>query len=103
MFDDFMEELHNIKNQIVELYSPFKIILFGSLSKHRVKENSDIDLCIIIKTENKRELLTDMYLKIDSKYPVDILIYTFDEYLKYKDEKLSFLHKIINEGEVIYG
>ncbi len=103
MFDDFMEELHNIKNQIVELYSPFKIILFGSLAKHRIKENSDIDLCIITKTENKRQLIADMYLKINSKYPIDIVVYTIDEYLKYKDEKLSFLHKILSEGENIYG
>lgn len=34
MFDKFMEELHNIKNQIITMYSPFKIILFGSLAKH---------------------------------------------------------------------
>ncbi|MBQ7668834.1 MAG: nucleotidyltransferase domain-containing protein [Clostridia bacterium] len=103
MFDEFMEELHNVKNQIVELYSPFKIILFGSLAKQRIKETSDIDLCIITKTENKRKLIADMYLKIDSKYPVDIIVYTMDEYLKYKDEKLSFLYKILNEGKTIYG
>jgi len=39
-------------------------------------KKSDIDLCVIKDTENKRELLTDMYLNIQSSKPFDFLLYT---------------------------
>ena len=83
MFEEYMKELENIKNQIVELYSPFKIILFGSLAKKCIKASSDIDICVVIDTENKRELIRDMYLKIDANKPYDIVIYTISEFEKF--------------------
>ena len=47
-------EVDYIKNQIVEKYSPEKIILFGSVAKGIFRDSSDIDLCIIKDTNNKR-------------------------------------------------
>ena len=66
--------------QIVDMFVPYKILLFGSQAKGATNPHSDIDLCIIADTENKRKTLTDMYYNIDSEKPVDILLYTPSEW-----------------------
>ncbi len=38
----FIDEIENIKNEIIIKYNPLKIILFGSYAKGWAKENSDI-------------------------------------------------------------
>lgn len=98
-----MKELENIKQQVIELYSPIKIILFGSLAKKQIKTTSDIDICVIIDTDDKRKLVNKMYSEVNTKFPVDIIIYTEKEWEILKDEKTSFLYKILKEGEIIYG
>ena len=98
-----MKELENIKQQVIELYSPIKIILFGSLAKKQIKITSDIDICVIIDTDDKRKLVNKMYSEVNTKFPVDIIIYTEKEWEILKDEETSFLYKILKEGEIIYG
>jgi predicted nucleotidyltransferase len=43
----FNEEIDNIVEQLVRLYKPIKVILFGSLAQGQINESSDIDLFII--------------------------------------------------------
>ena len=99
----FNEEINNIKNQIVKKYDPKGIILFGSLAKGIFKINSDIDLCIIKDTDDKRKLLTDMYVCVESEIPFDLVLYTDEEWSKCISDKSSFAYIINNTGVKIYG
>lgn len=92
-----------IKKQIIELYSPNKLILFGSQAKGIADKHSDIDLCIIKNTDNKRNLLTDMYLNIDSRRPFDLILYTEEEWNECIKDKTSFANLINTKGVVLYG
>ena len=103
MFEEFINELERIKQQIIEHYSPIKIILFGSLAKKQIKPTSDIDICIIANTSDKISFVNKLYAEIDTKFPIDIILYTEKEWEMLKDEETSFLHKILMEGEIIYG
>jgi predicted nucleotidyltransferase len=96
-------EINLIKEQIVSLYNPSKIILFGSQSKGTATIKSDIDLCVVKDTENKRELLTDMYLNIESSIPFDLLLYTEAEWNRCVNDTTSFAYLIDKKGTVIYG
>lgn len=98
-----INEINIIKEQIVSHYSPSKIILFGSQAKGAVTRKSDIDLCIIKDTENKRELLTDMYLNIESNKPFDLILYTEAEWSQHVNDTTSFAYLINKKGTVIYG
>ena len=71
-----MEELREIQEQIVKLCAPEKILLFGSRAKGTATARSDIDLCVIASTTNKRALLTDLYCDTQSDTPIDFLLYT---------------------------
>ncbi|MEL7597226.1 MAG: nucleotidyltransferase domain-containing protein [Clostridiaceae bacterium] len=97
------KEIENIKNQLVEKYFPLKVIIFGSQVKGTATRKSDIDLCIIKNTENKRGLLTDMYLNIESSVPIDILLYTELEWNDCIQDSTSFAYLINKKGVCIYG
>jgi uncharacterized protein len=99
----FDRALENIKNQIVENYEPKEVILFGSVAKGIFIDNSDIDLCIIKDTNDKRKLLTEMYVDICSSIPFDLVLYTVEEWNKSINDKSSFAYIINNTGVKIYG
>jgi predicted nucleotidyltransferase len=96
-------QIKQIKRQILSYYTPSKIILFGSLTKGTATKKSDIDICIIKNTDKKRELLTDMYLNIESNRPFDLLVYTESEWEECIKDKASFAYLINNTGVVLYG
>jgi predicted nucleotidyltransferase len=96
-------EIQSIKNQLVELLSPKSIILFGSQSKGTARKNSDIDFCIIKNTDDKKALLTNAYIHIESTKPFDLILYTEDEWNAAQDELSSFAHLIKKGGLVLYG
>lgn len=96
-------EINLIMEQIVSHYAPSKIVLFGSQANGTATKKSDIDLCVVKDTENKRELLTDMYLNIESSKPFDLLLYTEAEWSQCVKDITSFAYLINKKGTVIYG
>ncbi len=100
--DKHIHELEKIKNQIIEIYNPNKIMLFGSLAKGVIRKDSDIDICIVKDTENKRELITSMYINLESLCPFDIILYTIKEWEDNIKDKTSFAYHIFTEGELLY-
>ena len=95
--------LENITEQIINQYAPNKILLFGSQAKGVATHKSDIDLCVVVNTPNKRRLLADMYYTIDTERPVDILLYTPNEWEACINDTTSFAYKIQTEGVALYG
>ncbi|MBW1973564.1 MAG: nucleotidyltransferase domain-containing protein [Deltaproteobacteria bacterium] len=91
---------------IAKKYKPLKIILFGSYAYGEPKEDSDIDLLILKKT-NKRKVDRFVIVKRiiynpNRKIPVSPLIYTpkeLEERLKIGDD---FIKEIISRGIVLY-
>lgn len=94
-----MEELNAIREQVIQLCDPQKILLFGSQAKGTATAKSDIDLCIIAPTNDKRSLLTDLYCDTESDTP----IYTPEEWEHSVADSQSFAHKLNREGVVLYG
>ncbi|MBU3940848.1 MAG: nucleotidyltransferase domain-containing protein [Nanoarchaeota archaeon] len=71
------------------------IILFGSLSKAEIKENSDIDLAIFTKSEKKLDLK-----EFENKLKRKIQVFTFKEKENVKNKEL--LNNILN-GFILSG
>lgn len=98
-----MESLQNIQEQIIRICAPQKILLFGSQARGTATQKSDIDLCIIAPTQDKRALLTDLYCDTESDTPIDLLLYTPEEWARSVADSQSFAHKLSREGVVLYG
>ena len=60
-------------------------------------------LCIIVDTQDKRTLLTDLYCNTESEAPIDFLLYTPEEWARSVADSRSFAYKLNREGVVLYG
>ena len=99
----FKDQIEYITQQIVSKYNPVKIILFGSCAKECVTKNSDIDLCIICEYEDKKKMLIDMLMYIESEKDIDLILYRPAEWERYKEDTTTFASIINRKGMKIYG
>ena len=102
--NQFDKEVQNIVEQLIRLYKPQKIILFGSLAKGEIKKGTDIDLFII--KSDVPELGVDRIRQLDTliryRLATDFIVYKPEELeqrLKLGD---PFVKSILEEGKVVY-
>lgn len=81
-----------------------RVILFGSKAREDSHRESDIDLLIVINTDNrqiKRKILDlswDAMLNNDFKIFISPVIFFKKEYEQYQKWHSSFLHNVAKEG-----
>lgn len=63
---------------------------------------SDIDVCVIASTKDKRSLLTNLCCDTESDTPIDFLLYTPEEWEHSVADSQSFANKLNREGVVLY-
>ncbi len=99
------EIILEIKNRIVKEVHPEKIILFGSYAYGNPTKDSDLDLLVILPTEEPMHRRVTRIRKLlrDINIPKDIIVYTPQEVEKWKNASAAFITSIIKEGMVIYG
>jgi len=99
-----LKKINDIVSRIASKFNPDKIILFGSYASGTPNDDSDIDLLVIQDTDlprHKRSFEIQKLL-IGSMIPMDILVYTNNEFEKEKDEKYSFLNSAIKTSKILY-
>ncbi|MEM3526015.1 MAG: nucleotidyltransferase domain-containing protein [Candidatus Jordarchaeaceae archaeon] len=103
-------EIKAVLSEIVEKlkneYKPLKIILFGSYAYGNPREDSDIDLLILKKTNEKR---VDRVIQVKRiiynphrEIPVSPLVYTPEELKERLRIGDDFIEEIIQKGVVLY-
>ncbi|MEW6741074.1 MAG: nucleotidyltransferase domain-containing protein [Nitrospirota bacterium] len=99
------DKIEEIKEKIVEVVSPEKIILFGSYATGEATEESDIDLVVIWDSDlnpHKRNLfLSRLFPK--RNFSLDIFAFTKEEANKLKDIAGTILYEAFHHGKVIYA
>lgn len=98
------KEVRRISRIVIKKYSPEKIILFGSLAVGNIHEWSDIDLVIIMDTQERFiQRLHDIRMLVQPNESVDFIVYTPKEVEKMlKEQRLFFIEEILNKGKVLY-
>lgn len=94
---------NEIVRQITDKFAPEKIYLFGSRAKGTATKSSDIDLCVIMDTNDKRKTISDLYCSIECNYPIDLLLYTPSEWEKCVLDETSFAYLINSKGVLLYS
>lgn len=89
--------------RILSSMEPDVIILFGSAAREDASENSDIDLMIIMDTDDTVETSIDARLAIGPiGVPVDVLVYTPKEIQERSENIHSVVHDAVTEGKILY-
>lgn len=96
--------ISQIAEKIVAAIHPRKIILFGSHTWGAPDRDSDIDFCVIHSTTLRKDKRARIIKDLLSPYPrpLDIVVYTPEEFEKLKDVEGSLLKKIMDGGIILY-
>jgi predicted nucleotidyltransferase len=96
------EEIERFVTILKQNYTPDKIILFGSLSSGNIRDWSDIDIIIVKETEKSfYERLREVYLLLNPRVGIDILVYTPKEY-ELLQTRLFFREEVVKKGRLLY-
>jgi predicted nucleotidyltransferase len=90
-------KINDIVLRIAAKFNPDKIILFGSYATGNPNNDSDIDLLIIKDTDlpiHRRSFDIQKYL-IGSMIPIDILVFTNNEFEQGRMDEYSFISSAI--------
>lgn len=99
----FNQAVQKVVNELVEHYQPEKIILFGSTVSGRTHRWSDIDLVAIKKTDkNFYDRIGEVSALISHETPIDILVYTPEEFECMARENYFIKNEVIGKGKVLY-
>ena len=97
-------ELERIMRVLAEQYDPESIILYGSFAHGDIHEWSDLDLCVIKRTEKPLfERLEEVALLVLPHVGCDIIVYTPEEFMAAKQRRHYWIvDEILDKGRVLY-
>lgn len=95
--------LDEVVQQVVQALDPERIIVFGSMARGDVHEDSDLDLLIVKETDQPfLQRIDDVLMVLDTDVPVEPLVYTPAELERLRAEGRDFILTILEEGRVVY-
>ena len=93
-----------VREILVRVLDPEKIILFGSVAEGRPTRGTDLDLLVVQETGApfvKRGVEARLAL-MDLAVPIDLLVYTPAEFEQRARQPGSFTHSVAARGRVLY-
>ena len=98
-------KINEIANKIAINFNPEKIILFGSYATDNPNYDSDLDFLIIQESELPRYKRSFEIRKslIGSMVPMDIIVYTQQEFDSEKDVKYTFINDAMKNSKLLYA
>jgi len=96
--------LSEVVDRIVQKFHPVKIILFGSWARGSAREDSDLDLLVVLpKVEHKRKAAIEV-LRVLNGLPItkDVVVTTPKEIKERGQVVGNILRPALEEGKVVY-
>jgi predicted nucleotidyltransferase len=98
-----MAYIKRLCRKIVEAFHPDKIILFGSRAYGKPREDSDIDLLVVMPYKGDPAMTAVKILNhLDVLAPIDLLVRTAKEIRKRIEIEDDFIQEIVERGKVMY-
>ncbi len=101
---------YSLVDKVVKLISermdPDLIIIFGSVASRTARQDSDIDMIVVMETDAPyywrnvpiHRLLRDSGIRVDR----DIIVLTPAEFKERLEDRTSFVHDVCSKGYVAY-
>ena len=96
--------LAQIKNGIIKQTEFFVLMLFGSYAKGKANDKSDLDIAVIVESEQTKKDITPSLETIKRREikPVDYHIFTRNEFLQMLNEEMENVGKQIYKNGITY-
>lgn len=101
------EQFELLKNTLKDKFGAKQVFVFGSYAYGEPDQDSDIDICVVTDLGNRRKI--DMIREIRRELmklipnPLDILVYSENEFKERADLRNTLEHKILIDGLKVYG
>jgi predicted nucleotidyltransferase len=97
------EIIEKFTDRIVKEFDPEKVILFGSQAYGLPREDSDVDLLIILSFEGSsfRKSL-DILNRLDPHFPIDLIARRPDETASRYEQGDPLIREALDKGKVLY-
>ena len=99
------ELLKEVATSIKSVHPDSTVILFGSYARGEQNDDSDLDICVLVPelTYSRVDMRVDARCSIreDFPLPMDVLLYTYDEFEESAKFRSRMHYKIKNEGVVL--
>jgi predicted nucleotidyltransferase len=98
-----LADIQKIAAQIVTHFCPQKVILFGSYAYGSPTEDSDVDLLVIMETE-EQPLYTAAHIAaaVDHPFPLDIVVYTPSKFEASLNRRGVFATEVLRKGVILH-
>jgi len=96
-----MPEAERVIEMAKQKIDPNLMIVFGSVAN----EDSDLDL-VLVKESDENRLIRSAKARLeleDSNIPIDIIVYTPEEFEKDLSNECSLVHKAMATGRIVHG
>jgi len=98
-----LKSVQKIVWQIVEHFSPQKVILFGSYADGTPTEDSDVDLLVVMEVDGQLiHAAAQIAATVDHPFPLDIVVSTPSQLKASFDRKGNFATEVLTRGIVLY-
>jgi predicted nucleotidyltransferase len=103
--DEAARWLPTIKRRIVRGFHPRRIVLFGSQARGSAREDSDIDLLVVVDEAESRRRLEALIYSALAGIPAgtDVVVVTTMDLERYRDVVGTILGPALDEGRLLYA
>lgn len=97
-------ELDKLVDAIVQAVHPLQIILFGSAVRDRMRQDSDIDVLVVMpKGTHRRHTAQHLYRVIEGvTIPFDLIVATPTDLERHRQTPGLIYETILREGKTLY-
>ncbi len=102
---NYSQILSSLLKRIVEEINPLRVILFGSVARNTMGEESDIDLLVVMpEGTHRRHTAQLLYKNIRNiGVPFDVLVVTDQDLEKHQNSVGMIYQEILAEGIEVYA
>lgn len=103
---DFQKEKMRIVDTLLLQYHPEKLIVFGSAARGEIREDSDLDICLIKEDvpESRVQRRYEVYSIMKHRaIPVDVVVYKPSEFKERESMDDPFIKTILKDGQTYGG
>lgn len=98
-----LRRIRRLVRQIVERFDPERVILFGSYAYGRPTPDSDVDLMVVMHTDQRPvDQAIEISRALDQAFPMDLLVRTPEEFARRLALGDFFLRDVAEKGRVLY-
>jgi hypothetical protein len=96
------QDIAEVVGRIAKGFAPEKIYLF-SFKRGHLGRSAGFKLCVVVESDDIEQTERQIYLKIDSEVPYDLVLYTPEMFAELLARKGSFAGRVVESGRLVYG